>query len=105
MPRAGPLPKLNDNSGPPLLLACDPGAGKGVWLLMPARIDYHYVSEHNKFLPGGGGIFGGPGIVLDPGRGCCCNGGGLADGGKSFGSTSSHSEDRSPELNLKGCRI
>ncbi len=61
--------------------------------------------------PGGGGIFGGP-----PGIGCCCNGAGCpagpagpagpacpagrAAGGNSFGSTSSHSEERSPELNL-----
>lgn len=48
------------------------------------------------FLPGtrvgagGGGIFGGPPLAC--GNGCCCSG--------AFGSTSSHSEDKSPELNL-----
>lgn len=41
-------------------------------------------------------MFGGP-----PGIGCCCTVGGRAAGGSSFGSTSSHSEDKSPELNLK----
>lgn len=47
-------------------------------------------------IPGGGGIFGGPPC----GIGCCCSGG-LAAAGSSFGSISSHSEDKSPELNLK----
>lgn len=48
---------------------------------------------------GGGGIFGGP--PLGCGIGCCCNGAtlrGIAFG--SFGSMSSHSPDKSPELNL-----
>lgn len=60
---------------------------------------YKYWKEH---LPGGGGILGGP----PWGIGCCCNGGGgRAAGGSSFGSISSHSEDKSPELNLKKMKI
>lgn len=62
-------------------------------------------------LPGGGGILGGPPAC---GIGCCCNGGGrpltddVVDGvpdGISFGSASSHSDDKSPELNLKQITI
>lgn len=75
MPRGGPLPKLNDRSGAfPAGAPAVPGAG-------------------------GGGIFGGPPTVWFDGNGCCCSGG-RAFG--SFGSTSSHSDDKSPELNL--CR-
>lgn len=40
-------------------------------------------------------MLGGP-----PGIGWFVVGGGLAAGGNSLGSTSSHSEERSPELNL-----
>lgn len=79
---AGPLPKLSDSSGPPVGGA-DPGTGPG---------------ETADPGAGGGGMLGGP-----PGIGCCCRGGcGRAAGGKSLGSTSSHSEDKSPELNLPG---
>lgn len=39
------------------------------------------------------------------GIGCCCNGGGFAAPGTSFGLTSSHSEDKSPELSLKQITI
>lgn len=46
---------------------------------------------------GGGGIFGGPPLgapltLLDWGNGCCWSG--------ALGSASSHSDDKSPELNL-----
>lgn len=55
-------------------------------------------------IPGGGGMLGGPPAA--PGIGCCCRGGWapvveVVPGG-AFGSTSSHSADKSPELNLEG---
>ena len=50
------------------------------------------------YIPGGGGMLGGPPGV---GIGCCCKGaGGFAVGGN-VGSTSSHSDCKSPELNLQ----
>lgn len=48
---------------------------------------------------GGGGMFGGP--PLGFGIGCCWSGVVRPVPEGSFGSTSSHSEDKSPELNLK----
>lgn len=39
------------------------------------------------------------------GIGCCCNGGAFAVAGTSLDSTSSHSDDKSPELNLKHITI
>lgn len=81
-PRCGPLPKLNDKSG------AFPAGWFGI-----------------RLGAGGGGIFGGPpgGPPVD--CGCCCKGArcalaAAATAAGSFGSTSSHSEDKSPELNL-----
>lgn len=58
---------------------------------------FFFSIHRNIYLPGGGGIFGGP----PWGNGCCCKGGGFVPTGIACGSTSSHSADKSPELNLK----
>jgi hypothetical protein len=87
---AGAFPKLSDSSGPPGTIGLPGAIGR--------KLKVHFIPNQvkkQKDLPGGGGMLGGP-----PGIGCCCKTG-LAAGGSSLGSTSSHSEDKSPELNLK----
>lgn len=108
VPRGGPLPKFNDKSGAAVVVA--PGAETILHYIIPETIVFsHYMNKlkltlktvMNYHLPGGGGMLGGPPC----GIGCCCNGGGFVGGVTSFGSISSHSEDKSPELNLKQITI
>lgn len=73
-----PPPKLSDNSGPPGAPATPPAGG------MPGA--------------GGGGMTGGPPLLIGGFVGWSWMG--RAAGGSWLGSTSSCSEERSPELNL-----
>ena len=102
VPRAGPLPKLNDRSGAFPVWA----EITNIIFVSRMKIEMNFLlrRQWNENKPrvgaGGGGIFGGPPLAF--GNGCCWSGGGArAVPVGSFGSTSSHSEDKSPELNLK----
>lgn len=99
VPLAGPLPKLNDKSGAfPV--------GWPIKVIIESIENVFVEHTFNCKLPGirvgagGGGIFGGPPPIGAPltlpdwGNGCCWSG--------TLGSASSHSDDKSPELNLYG---